>query len=104
MPASYRLFLDGKHIVPRRKEAVIGRHSDCDVCIDSPDISRKHARITVRPTGIFIEDLASKNGTWVGADRVDMLRALRDGDRIRVGDTTLIFRSGLGDDSTASAG
>lgn len=99
----YRLFVDGHHVAPSREEAIIGRHSGCDVWIDSPDISRRHARISIRATAIVIEDLGSKNGTWVGAERIASARELQDGDRIRVGDTIVIFRRGSGDDSTASA-
>ena len=98
----YRLFVNGTHIAPTREEAIIGRHSGCDVWIDSPDISRRHARIRIQSNAIVLEDLGSKNGTWVGAERVESPRELHDGDRIRVGDMTVIFRTGSGDDSTVS--
>ena len=103
MPASrYRLFMNGKHVLPQREDVIIGRQPSCDVWIDSPDVSRRHARITVRSNAVVIEDLGSKNGTWVGADRVDAPRELHDGDRIRLGDTTMIFRTGSGEESTES--
>jgi len=99
----YRLFIDGRHLAPSREEAIIGRQAGCDIWIDSPDISRRHARITVRPNAFVLEDLGSKNGTWVGGDRLAAPHELQDGDRIRVADVTLIFRTGSGEESTVSA-
>jgi DNA-binding winged helix-turn-helix (wHTH) protein len=98
----YRLYGDGIRVSITRAEAIIGRHPGCDVCIDSPDISRHHAKIRVQPDGVTIEDLGSKNGTWVGASRLAEPRELQDGDRIRVADVLLVFRSGVGDSPTRS--
>lgn len=99
---TYRLHGEDMRFSLSRQEAIIGRHPGCDVWIDSIDISRQHARISVRSDGIVIEDLGSKNGTWVGSERIDGPRVLVDGDRIRVADVTLIFRAPSGDESTRS--
>lgn len=90
---TYRLYGPDLRVSVSSSEATIGRDPDCDVWIDSDDISRKHARITVRPEGIVIEDLGSKNGTWVRRQKIDGPTELRDGDRIRLADVTIVFRA-----------
>jgi DNA-binding winged helix-turn-helix (wHTH) protein len=74
---------DGVHL--------IGREPSATVCLDSTVISRRHAQIVVAGSGARIEDLGSKNGTFVGDRPVTAPRPLRDGDEIRVGDFTLTF-------------
>ena len=102
--SNFRLYGDDIRLAISRTEAIIGRHPRCDVWIDSPDISREHARISVRADGIVIEDLGSKNGTWVGDERIAGPTMLKDGDRIRVADVTLIFRGPTDNQSTRSIG
>jgi DNA-binding winged helix-turn-helix (wHTH) protein len=72
-------------------ENVIGRAPDAAIHIDSPGISRHHARILVAQDGVTLEDLASKNGSYVNGILVTT-RRLADGDEIRLGTTVLIFR------------
>ena len=74
---------DGVHL--------IGREPGASVCLDSTVISRRHAQIVVAGGGVRIEDLGSKNGTFVGERPVTSPCSLRDGDEIRVGDFTLTF-------------
>ena len=73
-------------------ENVIGRDPAAEVSIDAPIISRRHARIVVSTSGVLLEDLGSKNGTFVGDRRVAAPLPLHDGDQIRIGDHTLEFR------------
>ena len=61
-----------------------------------PRLSRRHARLTRDAAGLFIEDLGSTNGTCVNDLQVAGRTALADGDRIRVGRTTLQVRSPAG--------
>jgi adenylate cyclase len=72
----------------------IGRTEDAAICIAHPSLSRRHARIERRGGEATVVDLGSKNGTWVGGERVDR-RALRDGDVLRLGD--LDFAVSLGE-------
>lgn len=72
-------------------EHVIGRDPDAAVRIDAATVSRCHARLVVGDTGAAIEDLRSKNGTFVGAERVTAPTALADGDAIRIGSLILSF-------------
>ena len=71
---------------------IIGRAHDAGIRVDSGGVSRHHARITVTRAGAEVEDLGSKNGTFVSGKLVDGAQALRDGDEIRVGPVALIFR------------
>ncbi|MFN0059355.1 MAG: FHA domain-containing protein [Planctomycetota bacterium] len=63
------------------KPLTIGRAQDCDIRIDSQYISSRHTVISLRA---FIKDLGSRNGTWVGDERVDEL-GLTDGDAFHFG-------------------
>jgi hypothetical protein len=74
-------------------ESVIGRAWEAEVSLPSAKVSRRHARIAVVGTRATLEDLGSRNGTFVGSERVAAVRELRDGDAIRCGDVGLIFRA-----------
>ena len=82
----------GSVVVPLHEgENLIGREADCTVCVDLPNISRRHARIVVAGPAATIEDLGSRNGTVLGGQKVERPTVLRDGDRIAVGDAMLTF-------------
>jgi DNA-binding winged helix-turn-helix (wHTH) protein len=74
-------------------ENIIGRCPDVEVPIYLSIVSRRHARILVHRGSAHLEDLASKNGTFVGSERIVEPRLLRDGDVIRVGDYYVIYRT-----------
>jgi DNA-binding winged helix-turn-helix (wHTH) protein len=73
-------------------ETVIGRGSDVAVRIDAGGVSRHHARIVVEGDVARIEDLASKNGTFVDGKPLAGGTVLSDGAEIRVGPVALTFR------------
>lgn len=75
---------DGEHIV--------GRESEASVALDSPKVSRRHARITVSGSSAILEDLESKNGSFVRGVRVTVPTTLASGDEVRIGPFNLIFR------------
>lgn len=77
--------------VPRSKPLVLGRAAECDVPVDSPRASRRHARVTAEGDRAVLEDLGSKNGTFVNGERIDGPRTLRPGDRIEVGGVAVTF-------------
>jgi pSer/pThr/pTyr-binding forkhead associated (FHA) protein len=81
--------------VPLVSDALtIGRHSDSDIVLDDPKVSRHHARIECRRGAFTIRDLNSTNGIWLGKDRVDE-HTFQDGDAIRVGGAQLVFKRGF---------
>jgi DNA-binding winged helix-turn-helix (wHTH) protein len=94
----------GVRLVPLAKgENVIGRDPQALVSLASRDVSRRHARITVAGESVVLEDLGSRNGTYLGEARITGPTPLQNGDRIGVGPVLLIFRA-LGAEETASAG
>ncbi|HVS68790.1 MAG TPA: DUF3662 and FHA domain-containing protein [Mycobacteriales bacterium] len=70
---------------------VIGRSSDCDLRLDDPGASRKHAEIRYSDGRVGVVDLGSTNGISVNGKPTERVE-LKDGDRIDIGHTTLIFR------------
>ena len=70
---------------------VIGRAADAAIQIDSPGVSRYHARILVAHDTVTLEDLGSKNGCYVNGTLV-ATRRLADGDQIRLGTSVLTVR------------
>ena len=73
-------------------ENMVGREPGVTVWLDSPRVSRRHARILVDNARATIEDLDSKNGTFVRDVRLTAPALLEAGDAIRIGPFTLFFR------------
>ena len=70
-------------------EAVLGREN-ADVTIADPEISRRHASIRPRESGVEIEDLGSKNGTWVAGVRIANVTVVTQGGTLlQVGETEI---------------
>jgi DNA-binding winged helix-turn-helix (wHTH) protein len=74
-------------------ENVIGRDPDLPLCIAATTVSRRHACITITAAGATIEDLGSKNGTFIGGHPLTNSQRLRDGDEIRFGSIEVVFRA-----------
>jgi len=83
-------------------EHVVGRDPDVDVRLDASTVSRRHARVLVTAAGTLLEDLGSKNGTFLGSERITSPVQLTDGDSIRIGSVLVTFhvRAGLGSTET----
>jgi hypothetical protein len=75
---------------------VIGRTSDCQLSLDDPLVSRRHAVLTVEPDGVFIEDLGSRNGVFLNNQRIERRARVNDGDVIRIGGQEITLY-GIGD-------
>jgi len=69
---------------------VLGRSRDCDVRISDLNVSRRHAELRQEGTTYWIVDLGSMNGTLLNGRRVERER-LRDGDRITLGESEIVF-------------
>jgi pSer/pThr/pTyr-binding forkhead associated (FHA) protein len=87
-----RLFLEDREIALREGENVLGRLDEGVAWFDSPTVSRRHARITVSGGRATLEDLGSKNGTFLRGKRISGPQPLSDGDEICLGRVTMIFR------------
>lgn len=75
-------------------EVVIGRDPAVAITVSFSQTSWHHARLTVSAPGVTIEDLGSKNGTYVRGERLTAPVELRDRDDVMVGSTRFIFRAG----------
>jgi len=68
-------------LIPIYGRLVIGRGADCDLVLDEPGLSRRHAVLEALPDGLFLRDMGSANGSFVNGSRVRDT-ALRHGDQI----------------------
>ena len=93
---------------------VLGRHPDCDIVLEVGAVSRQHAKISKVGTDYRIEDLHSRNGTFVNGEQIQGVHVLQNGDRVKICDLTFAFsmdqsslelrqRDDLNDTSLASA-
>ena len=74
-----------------REKAVLGRHPDCDIVLDSGVVSRQHAQIHRVDDRFYIEDMQSRNGTYVNGRQIRDRCQLNDQDRITLCDVVLVF-------------
>jgi DNA-binding CsgD family transcriptional regulator len=72
-------------LVPLEGEALLGRSTGCDLVLDHPSVSRRHAFLAAEGPGLRVTDLASKNGTFLDDVRVAGEAAAAAGSRIRFG-------------------
>lgn len=89
--AALRLTWKGGRAVLAEGEHVLGREPDLELAFDSATVSRRHARIRVEGGAATIEDLGSKNGTFVNERRIEGPTPLADGDAILLGSVRLRF-------------
>jgi len=91
-PAAARALLvgEGRRSPLPGDRAVLGRSRDCDVVVNDPNVSRRHAEVRRDGPAWIVTDLGSTNGVKVNGRRVDQA-ALEPGDRITLGLTELTF-------------
>jgi DNA-binding winged helix-turn-helix (wHTH) protein len=96
----YRLILGNRKLALGEGENILGRHPDNRVQIDQTAVSRRHARISIRAGKAVLEDLKSRNGTFLRGRRLSAPAQLHDGDVIRLGSIAMTFRIFSSPDST----
>lgn len=90
MPAEMPILLvmegrrPGQRVFVDQSEFFIGRDEECDLVIDDRQVSRRHARIRLEDNLFLLEDLGSKNGTFVNGQELDQPQPLQDGDEIQI--------------------
>ena len=92
-PPLPRLVHGATEIVVESRELVLGREPGLPGTIDDASVSRCHAHLRRDGAGVVLTDLASKNGTFVNGARVAGPVSLVDGDEVRLGLVTFIYRA-----------
>lgn len=81
---------DGSHVPLGEGPVTLGRLAECDVVVNDPNVSRRHAEFRRTADGVVVTDLGSTNGTRVNGVPVRE-QQLVSGDEVTVGSTTLVF-------------
>jgi len=87
----YRLRFYLQEVDLQRGITYIGRSEECEVTIEDPLVSRRHARILFQDDDVTLEDLGSRNGVRVNGKPVKGTHKLVDGDRVRIGTQDFVF-------------
>lgn len=74
-------------------EFVIGRSTDCQLSLDDPLVSRRHAVIRIARDAVTVQDLGSRNGVLVNAVKIDGERPVVAGDKISIGSQEMLLLS-----------
>ncbi len=92
-PAARHVLVWGNQEMPLTEgDNVLGRERTAGVWVGHASVSREHARIVVDGDRAELEDLKSKNGTWLGSRRIEGRFPLENGDELRVGEVRLLYR------------
>ncbi len=83
MPVRLRYLAHDLEVPPG--QFVIGRSADCQLSLDDPLVSRRHALLTVSGALVTVEDLGSRNGVLVNGTKIEGPQRLADGDQITIG-------------------
>ncbi len=75
-------------------QTIIGRHPSCDIVLDLGSVSRQHAQITRQGDQYFVEDLGSRNKTYLNGELVQGRQPLQDQDRLQICEVLFTFRQG----------
>jgi pSer/pThr/pTyr-binding forkhead associated (FHA) protein len=78
---------------PLGEEVTVGRAGGCGVPIpDDTFVSQLHARVFRRDGDLYVEDLGSTNGTFLNQRKITSVAAMRKGDKLQIGKTTMEVR------------
>ena len=89
------LGVDGMSHEVTKQRTTLGRSRECDVQIEDPSASRRHAEVRQEGTSYCVVDLDSTNGLEVNGMRTKRSK-LQNGDRITIGSTEISFRRDVG--------
>jgi hypothetical protein len=87
----YRLKIGARTLKLPEGALDVGRMADCWLTLDDDLISRYHSRFHVSPDRVELEDLNSRNGTYVNGERLDAKVVLQHADKIRIGREVITF-------------
>ena len=80
----------GEHIFQQPK-ITLGRAPSCDCMIDNSTVSTEHARLSYHHSQWWVEDLSSRNGTFLNQTRIEVPTVIIAGDEIRCGEVEFVF-------------
>jgi len=101
---SHWVMWDAGQVRLAKGDNLLGRGRRVTVWLDSPTISRRHAKIVVMGLHATVEDLGSRNGTFVRGEKVTSPVPINDGDEIRLGSIVLRYRVNSGQATTIQSG
>ncbi|WP_175517244.1 FHA domain-containing protein [Planctomicrobium piriforme] len=81
----------GRQIPLTRPETIIGRGEEARIRIPFPEVSREHCRLTISNKSVVVEDLKSRNGTFVDGRPVTKVTVLEPGSTLTIGPVTLLL-------------
>ncbi len=90
----------GQVLELRGERMVLGRHPSCEIVLDNAAVSRQHAQILNRSGRFFLEDLRSRNRTYLNGTAIDTRQALNDADEVTICDIVLQFFHARKEDSS----
>jgi len=100
----FRLYWGDHEVALAEGEHILGRVDEATTAwLESESVSRRHARILIAAGQATLEDLGSKNGTFLGGQRLSSPAPLTDGDEIRLGLVRMTFRTLSGGTSTKTS-
>jgi hypothetical protein len=88
------LAVGGRRLIVPPAGGTIGRSRECEIVLDDAGASRRHAEIRPDPAGWALRDLASTNGVRVNGRAIHGTQPLRQGDRVEIGSTEIVFELG----------
>jgi DNA-binding winged helix-turn-helix (wHTH) protein len=91
-PFAWRLHWETRDIALPEGDNIVGRDPEAAVLVDHASVSRHHARISVAGENATLEDLDSKNGTFLRGERIRKAVRLTDRDEVRFGSVGMTFR------------
>ncbi|MBN2502040.1 MAG: FHA domain-containing protein [Anaerolineales bacterium] len=81
----------GEHVFQQPK-ITLGRSPSCDCMLDNSTVSTEHARLSYHHSQWWVEDLGSRNGTFLNQTRIEVPTVIIAGDEIRCGEVEFTFR------------
>jgi DNA-binding winged helix-turn-helix (wHTH) protein len=102
-PMTYWLIVETRQVALAQGENLVGRDAHSTVWLDAPSVSRRHARIVIAPDRMTVEDLNSKNGTYLRGEKLTAAPSeIKGGDEMRFGSVAATFRSLLPEPTATS--
>src|SRR5260370_28595930 len=85
----------GQRLALAKDTMVLGRSPDCEIPLPSPSVSRQHARLIRQGDEWYIEDMLSRNGTYVNSHLIAARTQLKKNDHIRICDFEAFYQDAI---------